>query len=421
MKKINFRDIIAEMILITSIVVEWSKNIIGIPLIILWILFAYLKNKTKFCEFFLGRKKMVLSVYLWLFVSILLYMTQNQYMSSYAIKNIIRIAFNILIFGYYFYEGNRKTIKKMCIIALITITIIMINTISNLIKYPNLSRILATENPEKYEGYINIKGIGSYGFIYGIVFLGITFCCTLKLQKITIKNKLFILIYIFIILMTLIYAQFTISIILTVLGITLNILNVGNLKKLVLIAIILILAISSFNSIIVQILDTLADNVEQYELSQRIIEIRNFIENKNIDNSSDLESRITRYNMSFRTFCQDFLGLDKGKKIGGHSQILDEYAKYGVVIATITFLPIIMYMKWIYKVLNSKRMKKIWYINCVIYFLLSLINTSMFIVTMILLLFCVPSILYSMEGEKNENSLDCEYHISISSTGIRNE
>lgn len=404
MKKINIKNILAGIILVTSIVTDWSKNIIAVPLIIFWILLAYLEDKFKFKEFFLGTKKVILSIYLWIFCSMILYLFKNQYMTSYVFKNILRISANMLIFGYYIKYEKKETIKKLLYISTITIIIISIHTITILIKYPTLSRVLSTENPELSQDYINVKYVGGYGFIYGLVFIIISLFGMLKYA--TPKMKIVIIVTLIILGLTLLYAQFSIAILLTILGIILNIANINNLKKTITIITILMVLILSMKYFILYALDFFSNKIEQQAIAIRILEIRNFIESGDLNNSEDFNDRVKRYKISIDTFWSDILALNAEKTIGGHSEILDEYAKYGIVVATISFLPILLYSKWVYSILHNNKAKKTWYIDIMIYLVLSTINTSMFIVTMILFTFGAPAIILNMEGEDNENSLD---------------
>ena len=101
MKNLKVKDFVAIGLLISALIVEFSKNIIAIPLIILWLILAINDDKKIFKEYFLSNKKMVILIYLWMMVSFVLYILQNKFMTSYEIKNIFRIAMNLLIFGYY--------------------------------------------------------------------------------------------------------------------------------------------------------------------------------------------------------------------------------------------------------------------------------------------------------------------------------
>ena len=108
MKNLKVKDFVAIGLLISALIVEFSKNIIAIPLIILWLILAINDDKKIFKEYFLSNKKMVILIYLWMMVSFVLYILQNKFMTSYEIKNIFRIAMNLLIFGYYLYYEDKK-------------------------------------------------------------------------------------------------------------------------------------------------------------------------------------------------------------------------------------------------------------------------------------------------------------------------
>ena len=109
MKNLKVKDFVAIGLLISALIVELSKNIIATPLIILWLMLAINDDKKKFKEYFLSNKKIVILIYLWMIVSFVLYILQNEFMTSYEIKNIFRIAMNLLIFGYYLYYEDKKS------------------------------------------------------------------------------------------------------------------------------------------------------------------------------------------------------------------------------------------------------------------------------------------------------------------------
>lgn len=402
--KINLKDLVAAIIIITSIISNLSSNIIGIPLAIIWFVLAYLENRKSFSTYFLSNKKLVLFVYFWVIVSIILFVIKNTFMTSYEIKNIIRIAINLLIFGYYFYLEDTKSIKFLLKIALITISIYSIFTVRALIESPNLSRILATENPEKYTGYISNRFVGGYDFAYGITFVLISlFSVTFNKDFITTKNKLLNYIIIALLTITLLYQQFTIALILLIIGIGINLLKIRNIRQLMLWIVIITIIVLVMSNYIITLLNFIAKNIKQETISQRIYEVTSLLEEKRLDNTVDLKERTKKYITSFATFLKDPLGLNDEKEIGNHSELLDEYAKYGVVIATITIIPIYIYIKFIYCKLQSNSKRRIWFSITILYLVFNIINTTMFINVTILIFFVTPAIIYISEEKEKEH------------------
>ena len=407
MKNLKVKDFVVIGLLISALIVEFSKNIIAIPLIILWLILAINDDKKIFKEYFLSNKKMVILIYLWMMVSFVLYILQNKFMTSYEIKNIFRIAMNLLIFGYYLYYEDKKKLTIFLNISLIIILMIGINTIINLIKNPNLSRILSTANPEKYYDYVKVRFIGSFGFAYGLVFIIFSIIGS-KIFNNGTKNKIIYIISVLILILTVIYEQFTISIILLGIAICLHIFRAYNIKRLLLSALIFSLIFALFLPSLNKILKITAENIKHESISQRIYEISSFMESNNLEQTIDFKSRIEKYTCSIRTFLNDPLGLEKEKEIGGHSELLDEYAKYGLIIASLTTLVFISYMKFINRnILTQKNTRNIWFINEIVYLIYATINTSMFIITSTMIFFIVPLILKTSEGENvNEDTLD---------------
>lgn len=407
MKHIKVKDFVAILLLLSGLITEFSKNIIGISLIILWMFLAINDNKKNFTDYFFSTKKIVILNYAWMLISLFLYLTQNEFMTSYEIKNIIRISINLLIFGYYLYYGENRVLKFFLYIALITIGALCINTIRVLIQNPNLSRILSTGNPEKYEDYISAKFIGSFGFAYGLIFI-IFSIIGIKLLDKKSTNKILYVGLSLLFIVTIIYEQFTISILLLVIAIIFILFKVYNIKRLIIFLTIMCCVVFIIMPTIINILNILANNIDQYEVATRINEIINFLENFNLENSMDMKARVDRYSMSVKTFVNDPIGLMKEKEIGGHSELLDEYAKYGIIIASFTVVVFVEYMKFIKNdILKQKNNRNIWFVNGIIYLIYVTVNTSMFIITSIMIFFIVPLILKLSEKEENcENTLD---------------
>ena len=402
--KIQIKDYIADLIVITSIISDLSKNIVAISLIILWFIFAIMENRDKITKFLFKPKKVNIYIFLWIIVSLILYAFKNKFMTDYEIKNIIRISINMLLLSYYIFFEDKIKQKHILKVTLFTIIIYCINTIRALIQYPNLSRILTTANPEKYSGFANIKFIGGYELAYSIMLLGISIFGIVYSSKTEFNEKVLNILILLVIVITLIYQQFTMSILLFAIGAIFNILKIHSIKSSIIRGGILLIFVSVITNVILNALIYLSENIEQEEVSLRLIEIKNFIENGNLDDSNDMESRIERDFNSLNTFIKDPVGIEnaENKVIGGHSEILDEYAKYGFCVATITLLPFVQIYKEIYKRLREKVTKQIWFVVGVIYLLFSIFNTSMFICTTMIMFFIIPVLLLNNEKEESE-------------------
>lgn len=401
-------DILAIIIIITSIVSKLSINIIAIPLIILWIITAYIESPKKFSEFFLGNKKVVLCIYIWLLTSIFLYFIKNTFMTSYELKNIFRIAVNLLIFGYYFYLKDKNRLEFLYNISIITIIIYSILTVKELISNPYISRILSTGYRDKY--LVKNKFIGGYDFAYGLTFILIPYIYIIIELKLTHNiNKFISIVVFFILTVTLLYQQFTISIILLVIGLILNLLKVSKVTSVIIWTTVIIITINAFSNGLIYLLDTMSNNLNQEVIAEKINELSESMKDRNVNSTVDFKERIKRYKISLEEFINDPFAFNENKKIGSHSELLDEYAKYGIVVASVTTLTFYQYIKFIYLELNSNEKKRIWFCISIVYVLFNLINNTMFISTSLMIFFVTPSVVYlSKERKKeNEDSLDC--------------
>ena len=227
------------MILLTFISVfpgGSNKYIFLISLIGLFIS-IFMSDKKEFLAFIKKYKLCLFSIVLWLFIFFVSYFFGNSGRVLYYLFSYMRIASILMISLHYLYKKDYRVLKNVVIFSLILINIINVYTTICNLNYYNLSRILATGQVFNF----NTKGIGSYAYIYGIIFI------VLVLLPIYFRNKnKLLLITIITSIITILVTEFLIAIALLLVGIIFYIFKLYNIKRLLILTVTFILILISF-------------------------------------------------------------------------------------------------------------------------------------------------------------------------------
>jgi hypothetical protein len=389
------RDLMMVGILITSIVPKTSNKAIFVPLVFLWLIFSYISNSKCMMDTFVKPSIKTYSVYLWLLFYLLFYIVGYAKGIDVYLINFVRIGFSILIINYYIELKDSSTLKKFGLISIIICCFVCITTCKELIINPNAARLLATGDQDLTE---NITGIvGSYGFIYGLVFLcAIIIGCFVS--NLIIKHKLVWILILVLFLFTIYKASFMIALILIIAITILLIFKIDKFWQFLIMFLGVFIVIKLCIPEISYCLTYISSIVKSNDLSMRFYEINQLLSNGNSYGTVDLASRIERYNVSIHSFMSSpFIGIGGYYEfntfgVGGHSMIFDELARYGILGTSQILIAFIFNMKYIYKRLD-KISKKIYLKCCIVFFILGLINTILFVPLIIMMFFIVPALL----------------------------
>lgn len=289
--------------------------------------------------------------------------------------NCVPLIIITFLTGYYYFNNNKiNEIKIITTIISLDIIYTTINSLIMLIKYPYISRFLATGSDNSYLEGLNIYGVGGYSFFYSLVIIGlILFYFFIYEKKITYKFTYFIGFLLCII--VLLKGSFTISTILLMSFLVKILIE----KKVVNRYFRYLIFIIVYISIFMLLPWTLNQILEKGNVSDvyrvRIAEISDSIEGNGLD--GDLQSRIERYTMSLKSFTSNILfGSYGNNTIGGHStwiDVLGLYGLFGLLLVYPLFYRIIMIKK------QMPKQYRIFYNNILEYYLiLGLINTTLF-------------------------------------------
>lgn len=384
-------------ILITSIVPNTSNKMIFTPLLLLWIISAFLTSNKSFINTFFKLSIKSYAIYVWLIGYFVFFITGYAIGIDVYLLNYIRIGFSILMFDYYMELNDYKVIKKLTLVSIALIVFVCITTIKVLSTNKDAARILATGREDLAQ---NLHGIiGTYGFIYSLVFICIVILGCFVDGTIK-KNKVLWILILGLLLITIFEASFMIAIILLAAISLLMIFKVNKFSHFLFLFLLMVIFIELCLPFISDGLIFLANSVESQSMSMRFNELNQFIIDGNVGGTVDMGIRFNLYMISIKSFISSpligvggFYGYDtRYFGIGGHSGFLDEIARYGILGTVSLFIGLIENMKYIYKKFDKKQ-KNI-YMKCTVaFFSLGFINTILFVPIIVVVFFVVPGLL----------------------------
>ncbi len=319
------------------------------------------------------------------------------------LNNMIFIIVIATIFIFYLENSPDNTGRGLLKLCIADIIIACLFSIYRLIEHPEISRYLSTGHAYEYTN-VDVRGVVSFGVVYGIVY-----AFPILIDKIVQKNtnKKFVwLLAMIVFLLTIVLAQFTISIFLCVFSFAVYFFlkkskNKSPLFRRVILILMSFLAVFSFEGILAIVIEK---ELFPYEVHARLEEIYMFFNSNTIIVGSDIFSRVDKYTTSINTFFSNYMlgkAMFGNGTIGGHSEILDTLAEYGLIY----FVLWVCFFKNIYnrilKILtdNDAQCFKM----CVLLFVIgSFINTSLWSPTIIILVGVGPLLLINTHNETSE-------------------
>ena len=374
------------IITITSILPNFSHRYIFGMAMILWFLSIVPTLMRSKYELFRENMILFVSTFIMFQVMFINYLFDRYNLFFVYMFTNIRIISIIFIGLFYVYnKENRKSISKsFYIIVILTMCYACLKTgIYNIIYY-NVSRIISTGIDKSKFHFVDIVGLGSYYYIYGLVYPIFIFM-VYTINKIKKKqydfNFYVILISLLIALFCIIKAEFMYSYILLIIAIIMYLFKINSIKRFIIGFFGLILLIVIIRIPLANTLESCAKHINKPNIEMRLNDIAGLLRG-NIDKTVDVKARLENYNTSIDTFVENpIIGVgynDGDTRIGLHSTFLDVFAKFGIIGGVVFVIFIISLV-----------------VVCIID---SIIFSFLYIV--------VPIMLYYLE-DKNENIMDC--------------
>lgn len=405
------RDLCAAGIVLTSLVPEASRWFIFLPVVLFWVLFSYLSNPKAFNKAFLFPYVKVYSIYVWLFTYTIFYFTGYMQGAEFdRLINYYRLGFTLLIFNYYLESSDVRAVKRIIVFALTSIIFICIMTLRGIAIDPMAARVLATGLEEQTQGLTGMI-IGSYGFIYGLVFLTTAIIGLIKTNLLK-KQKFVFLVIVILFIYTIFSAAFFMALLLLTTTFILLLFNVKKASHLFGVLLLLLILTFILAPILYNVLSYFGDIVEHVALSQRFHELALLIRFGTVEGTVNMDGRWYLLTLSAGTFLANpilgvggFYGFETSAYVGGHSAFFDQLAKYGVFGSGALFIALYSNASFVYRRFKNIRQKKV-YVCCMsAFFILGAINTLLFVSIIFMAFFVVPGLIWSFSEMDSNNKV----------------
>ena len=375
-----------------------NRWFIPFSLIIVWILTSLLLEK-RWISNFIG-----LLFYESLFIMGLLIIYASNPNGFDTSNTLFYILFFFWPFAYEFYSIRALHIQKRIIkVSLFFFFVGMFFTYRGLMIYPEAARTLANTSRD-YATYYTSLGIGGYGFIYGLVFLtGVVFFLILNNKFVKKINKLYIYTFFLLQVLVVVKANYTIALMFLALNIFL-VLIAFNSKNPIITSFFLVFIMTVLYVFKIQVADVfvyLARTLNMQTPQLKLLELKNVLFAQNI---YDLE-RFQRYFISLETFLNSPILGSRGENnflVGGHSEILDHLAKYG--ISGFLFLATILKSFKLQRIKIINRNQKLILLLVQLSFIMfAMINTFIIGYPIMMVVFFLNPLIFSAIDKEREN------------------
>ena len=292
---------------------------------------------------------------------------------------------------------DKKEIKKLLYFILALCLIGNILSLLQLFRNPEISRELAGAMHGSERSHYYKMGVGGYGHVFCTSFLVFGIIRWLK-KSTDKKEKIFLVMFLVSCYLYILYASYTtaivITVILTVLALIVGMKSNSRIFMVVLIAVLVLV----FTGPILEMAHDLANNLGLEWVAKRFAQIIN----AQSDNDMSSLRRYQLYKESWDTFAlRPIFGAiqDKGDTWGGHSQLLDAFAQYGLFTSALLVF-------WHRCRRTSQKYIPHFKLGLfyIVFYVFSAINTCAAMQIPVVVFFVVPLIAYmESEGKLNEN------------------
>lgn len=303
------------------------------------------------------------------------------------LSGVIYIFFWYNIFVYLAENYTRKTIKKFAVINLIILATNILTTTRVLELYPLAARAIngkAEGITERDIALYTDMGCGGFGFIYGTVFLSLGIAAAFRAKDISVKMRVFAIVFYVLVFNMILAAQFTTALLLTVAMLLFCL--VMNSKKLginLFIIGVVCIFIAVFSQQILGLIQSIAEALNIGYLADKMDMVLSASDSDSIDSLS----RSQRYMQSLKGFASSPI-IGSGTS-GGHSQILDTFSTIGIFA-----MPYVMLLFSIFKSMRRYIDKKYVFIFSAGILILATVNPFVDSTIISLAYMLTPTLLY---------------------------
>ena len=229
-------------------------------------------------------------------------------------------------------NGNQKFIRRVFLIIGLSYMITGITTYYGCQIFPSASRDIAaqliSEDPEQYAMYMSYN-IGSFSFIYTLIL-------TLPLLIYMIRDKRINMIIglacIFIVVMTILASEYATALLFLIVCLMAFFLpKYFGQKEIVWIIVGTAVLYVAGKQFFGHAFESLANVVTSETVADRFHNLAVFFSGETDNVDGDVESRMDLYNLSIKAFFKSPLWGSSNAKVGGHSFMLDNLGRYGLL------------------------------------------------------------------------------------------
>lgn len=263
------------------------------------------------------------------FMGVMVSRDTEMFLGLYMVIKLMFVSFVIL---YLIFEGERDYVVKLFWLTVILMAITETTTIIGSTIFPDAPRFLISEGAAgstRLYMYTR-RNIGGYVIAYGLPGLFVNMMILVK------KKKMKPMLFVGFVVLSLVFcakAQFTISLILSVISIVIICVSFKRPQKLFRnVLIVTIIAVLSVGEISM-FLETISKDSESIVISERFGDVSKILEGDKVAENSAAEARMEAYDKTLTLLKEEFIlgGMIFGKRGGGHSSIGDFLAYYGIL------------------------------------------------------------------------------------------
>lgn len=321
-------------------------------------------------------------------------------------KTTIFIPLWVYMGGYYLKKEHSFFKKYICNLFILYFSIIHIYSIYRLTSNPDLSRLIAGADISEANYFL-----GGYNTVYCTMLFDLCVICKLLFFRLKFIEKVYLSVFLFLSFVFLLKAQYTIALLLFILGFFIYLFVYANIYYRFIIVVLFLTFLIFFLFLLeykINIFYLIADFFPKGMIHNRFLQIGDlFSVDRYFIDSNGFENRVSLYKISIDTFFKNpifgigYFDIDKYVHIGNHSSYLDSLARYGVIGGGSFILGRIIYFHQLNK-FHSLDNRKILICVQLIYHLLSLINQVHTNDFTYLIVIIIPIFLKKTENEINK-------------------
>lgn len=365
-------------------------RIVGLAFLMTWIVLALLAHGFRTISKFTG----IILINILIFVFFALAGIGNV---SSIIAGYVAFWSFLIITEFYIQKNDTLSIRYLTVIMLIAISVTTVTTIFASMRFPNISKIRNTDSISGLSGNDLMYRLNAGGFDY---IAGVSILAPAILLKFKKQKGLFLLIPFILFTVSIFISGYTIATLVYFIGVALVLLadKKGTIRGVRVLSLILILFVVVFFFVESDFVIQFVEGFNEH-LASRLLEFQSFFKG-DLGEESDMGYRMELTRRSLNTFANHpfwgagpyyFAGTEK---IGNHSQIIDDLARFGICGGLFYIVCIFYFSQWLKRIRRISGQTFSLVIPYLLFLILSMVNPTLILPILGLVLFLVIPGLY---------------------------